>query len=60
MKITGNDHTTDHTTRRQTNLLQDGIGRHFGISRQELGAGPVRNPRLAEDCRRRGIGNTIT
>jgi hypothetical protein len=35
MKITG----SDHTTRRQTNLLQDGIGRHFGISRRELGAG---------------------
>jgi hypothetical protein len=26
MKITGNEHTTNHTTRRQTNLLQDGIG----------------------------------
>jgi hypothetical protein len=24
--------------------LQDGIGRYFGISRRELGAGPVRNP----------------
>ena len=44
MKITGND----HTTRGQTNLLQDGIGRHFGISRRELGAGPVRNPTLAK------------
>jgi hypothetical protein len=60
MKITGNDHTTDHTTRPQTNLLQDGIGRHFGISRRELGAGPVRHPTLAKDCGRRGHGNTIT
>jgi len=56
MKITGND----HSTRRRTNLLQDGIGRHFGISRWELGSGPVRNPKLAKDCRRRGHGNTIT
>jgi hypothetical protein len=29
MKITGND----HTTRRQTNLLQDGIGRYWQSSR---------------------------
>ena len=56
MKITGND----HTTRRQTNLLQDGIGRYFGISRRELGSGPLRNLTLAEYCGRRGIGNTIT
>jgi len=40
MEMTGND----HTTRRRTNLLQDGIGRHFGIGRWELGAGPVRCP----------------
>ena len=32
MKITGND----HTTRRQTNLLQDGIGRHFDPHFNEL------------------------
>jgi hypothetical protein len=57
MKMTrGND----HITRRQTNLLQDGIDRYFGISRRELGAGAVRNLTLAEDCGRRGIGNTIT
>jgi hypothetical protein len=48
MNITGND----HTTRRQTNLLQDGIGRHFGISRRELGAGSC--AALAEYCGRRG------
>ena len=55
MKITG----IDHTTRWQTNLLQDGIGRHFGSVGGSSAQGPVRNLTLAEYCGRRGIGNTI-
>jgi hypothetical protein len=40
----------DHTTQRQTNLLQDGIGRYFGIQLAAISFFPV----LLQCIRRRG------
>jgi hypothetical protein len=55
MKIAGNN----HTTRWQTNLLQDGIGRYWHQSAEAWRRSRA-DLTLAEYCGRRGIGNTIT
>src|ERR1700722_13185363 len=44
----------DPTTRRQTNLLQDGIGRYFGIELDAISFFPV----LIQCIRRKGHGST--